>query len=309
MIRFTKDRIGRFLSVFCSNKYLFVFVWIILAIAIVSACFKCRIFNVYKNITSDFKIVAQSPDNFIKGLSYSYFDPDSKNPAFTLKFDTFSVVNAKAGIFRTALTKVIYINNLKIQDYHYKKQQTSLSSDPALKNSIKKIAAKRSKLPINKGPKVQRPRYKKQRTSSSSDSVLKNLIKNIAAKTGQLPIDIDISNVSKAEIKGFEYQFFQDSDKKLNISSRHAFVSHRWPIVTLRGNVTITAEDGTVLKSNHVRWNTKKKHFTIESVYALKNADRILTGKEICLDYKLNQFSKNKQSIKPEEKILCIAKR
>ena len=61
-----------------------------------------------------------------------------------------------------------------------------------------------------------------------------------------------------------------------------------WPLITLRGHVTITSAAGSTLESNYVKWDIKKQNFIVDGMYFLRRGESRIAGKGIRVDSNQN---------------------
>jgi len=224
------------------------------------------------------------PKNQIEAFFYRRWDPNENNrPIYSVNFENLGSENNKLGIFKTALHKVVKIQDLELKFYQY-------DSDNLTEVNTSDIFV----IP--------------EEITNYTRALVKKIMARVTTVTNGWRVNnIDIGNVSEVRVNNFDYQIFHEGDLFFAVQSKRAIVSGGNSYVVLRGHAKITIADGSTLESNHIEWDVKQQHFKAKGVYVLNRGGIITTGKGICLDAELRsisgQFAKSKQK---EQK--CIAK-
>ena len=222
------------------------------------------------------------PKNQTGAFFYRRWDPNNR-PIYSVNFENFCPENNKLGIFKTALHKVLKIQDLELKFYQYDTDKATAVTTSDIFTIPEDITIYTRTLP---------------------EEIMSRLTTGM---DGWRVNNIDIGNVSEVSVNNFHYQVFYEGDLFFAAQSKRATVAGGNSGVVLRGHAKITIADGSTLESNHIEWDVRQQHFNVNGVYVLNRSGIMTTGKGICLDAELKsvngQFANSKQK---EQK--CIAK-
>jgi hypothetical protein len=207
------------------------------------------------------------PENQLNGFAYYRYDPNTNRLCFAASAGTLRAENAPLGIFRTAAARTIRVKDLQL----YFSEPSGSPAVAALQSSFLPGAPAAGK--------------------NGFQGILSQLADargHRGIDSGHWGIDMDLSNAREVTIDDFDCGIFDENDLRLRVQSSRAVVNSDWPLVTLRGHVTITGADGSTLESNCVKWNTKKQNFTVDGTYFLRRGESRIAGKGIRVDSNLN---------------------
>lgn len=250
----------------------------------------------------DFKL----PKNHLGAIRYTRRDPkENCRPVYSVSFKNLLAENNKLGLFKTALHKVVKIRDLELRFYKY--------TSPTVTTATKLSQDKSSRSTI--------PPSNKASTAATADIVPTT---DITAQVGKLirkvmrkfitpnyrwwVNNLDLGNVSEVRINNFDCKAFCDGDSFFSVQCKRAIASYKHPELVLRGHVIIKTADGSTLESNHVRWDTKKQHFTVKGVYVLNRKGVETMGRDICVDAQLNNIKTENAKAERKEGQGCFAK-
>jgi hypothetical protein len=101
------------------------------------------------------------------------------------------------------------------------------------------------------------------------------------------PVLVDVSNATRAVVRGLNYRLFRDGQPALTVACASATVSHSTSQATLRGRVTIQVADGSRLVSNLVLWDLDSNRFIVPGTYMLNRNGTWIKGERITCDDRL----------------------
>jgi hypothetical protein len=222
--------------------------------------------KLYRN-TQSWEPELRLPTNQMGAVSYRrYNSKENGRPVHSISFSSLLVENNNFGIFKTAVHKLIKIRDLELTFHQYTPPDRSMYSAITTPDA--------STVPEG---------------TFTYPAELLNDIYNLIKPRDRWRINIDISNTSEICVTNFDYNAFYDGAPLLIVRSKRATTSNKHPdVVTLRGHVIVKAEDGSVLESNSVMWDTRKHHFIADGTYFLSRNGKKIRGKDICVDDKLN---------------------
>ena len=218
----------------------------------------------YRDVTGtgpDLKL----PKNQTGAFNYRRWDPqENYRPICSVHFENFCSENNKLGIFKTALHKVVKIQDFELKFYKYNPDKVTSETTPDIF-------------------------FVSEDINSDTITLVKNIMRrSTIPESGWRINNIDLSNVTEVRINNFDYQVFHNSNLLFATQSSRAIVSYDHSDVVLRGHAKITIADGSTLESNYVRWNVQKQRFSVNGVYVLNRRGVMTTGKGICVDAQLN---------------------
>jgi len=205
------------------------------------------------------------PKNQTGAFNYRRWDPNEDNrPVFSVHFENFCSENNNFGFFKTALHKVVKIQDFELKFYKYNPDKVTSETTPDIF-------------------------FVSEDLTSDTITLVKNIMRRLTTpESGWRINDIDLGNVSEVRVNNFNYQVFHDGDLFFATQSNRAIASNKHSDVVLRGHAKITIADGSTLESNYVKWDVTKQHFSVNGVYVLNRRGIITTGKGICVDSQLN---------------------
>ncbi len=207
----------------------------------------------------------QPPDNQTGPVSYSSWEPKKNHrPIRSISFSNLISENGRLGIFKTALQKVVKLQDLKLSFYRYGRPKT---------------------------PATGTARSAKAATNAVSDihTLISIVSRKLTGGDDGLRIEnLDLSNVSEVRVNNISYRIFQNGNLFLHVQSKRAEASVERADVILRGHVIIVAENGRRLECNHATWYTAEDMFHIEGVYVLNRNGAVTSGRNICVDSRLD---------------------
>jgi len=204
------------------------------------------------------------PRNEMGWIHYVKYDPRNNfKPIYRIGFENLKVENKRFGIFRTPAAKSVRIRNLGIKGFRYSAalSDASCSAPQATTKECRPIDT--SKTPIS-------------------------VVADMVNRKGKWSIDIDLSNVTRTEIFGFEYSLVGDCKLLLGVQSRRAIITSDWPCITLRGHAVIAFSDGSSLEGNCVVWDTEKGSFEAKGIYVIKRNGFTTVGNNITVSGQSN---------------------
>lgn len=257
--------------------------WILCVLILIIVAGNNELTTRYRDLASpmpDFQL----PKNQIGALNYRRRDAKQNyRPVCSVRFENLRAENNKLGLFKTALHKVVKIQDLKLKFHRYSSDKVTAGTTPDI-------------FPAPEG------------TTTDTRALAKSLIGRLTTPTKGFRINnIDFGNVSEVRVDNLDYRVFDDGDLFFAAETRRAIVSYERSDVALRGHAKITVADGSTLESNRITWNTRRQHFSVDGVFVLNRGGVITTGKGICVDSQLKdvkgQYARHEQK---EQK--CIAK-
>ena len=216
--------------------------------------------------------------NEIEGFHFVHYDPDEQESNFSISFKRLRSQNAPLGTFRTALFKVVTIEDLQLC-YHQNNSLADSSNDTAAISGLEN--------PFFPGINFSGDDYAEQ----------SNYLQDYLCSRGgpgeddyvQLILP-DMSNAVETNIKRFKYELFRMGQPVLAVQSKRAFVSYRNPqIMILRGHVIISVGQNT-LESNYIEWDMVERKFIAAESYLLTRNGIKTTGRGTGFDVGLNPF-------------------
>jgi len=205
------------------------------------------------------------PRNQIGAFSYRRWDPNENNrPVFSVYFEDFRSENNRFGLFKTALHKIVKIQDLELNIYKYNADEIPSEATPDIHFISEDIAG-------------------------DTTTLVKNIMRRLITPGNEWRINnIDLSNVTEVRINNFNYQVFHENDLLFATESKKATVSNKHSYILLKGHAKITVADVGTLESNYVKWEVQKQQFRVSGVYVLNRHGVMTTGKGICVDSQLN---------------------
>jgi hypothetical protein len=235
-------------------------VWVLSVAALAVICVRHSGVEPYLSRYQPQAPTASPPENQLDGLTYYRYDPNTNKLCFAARVGTLKAENATLGIFKTAAARKIKVKDLQLHFYNY----SGITGLTALKTLV---------LPEG---------------AAAGENRLQEILRQLADARDRWGVDIDLSNTIEVTIDNLDCRMFDDDALRLAVQCRRAVVGSAWPLVTLRGHVTITGADGSTLESNYVKWDTKKQSFTADGMYILRRGDSRIAGKGIRVDSNLN---------------------
>jgi hypothetical protein len=256
-----------YVKVLICRRYAVLALLIIIEAALAVVCISHSSLKPYLSFYQSQSLTALPPENQLAGLAYYRYDPNTSSLCFAASAGMLSAEDAPLGIFKTAAARTIKVTDLQL---HFSEP----SGSPA-------VAALQSNF-LPGAPAVGK-------------NALQGILSQLAdarshrgIDSGRWGMDMDLSNTREITIDDFDCGIFDENDLRLRVQSSRAIVNSGWPLVTLRGHVTITSADGSTLESNHVKWDTKRQSFIADGMYILRRGESRIAGKGICVDSHLN---------------------
>ena len=221
--------------------------------------------------------------NELRAFRYRSWDPKRDyRPIYSVRFQSLRSENSNLGFFKTALHKVVRIQDLELKLYQYNPKNVTSATAPAIHDVPEAIPA-------------------------DMPALAKNTIRRLTTPMdGWRLNNIDLGNVSEIRTNNFDYRVFHNEGLRFATQSKRAIVSYKDSDVILRGHAKITIADGSTLESNEIKWDVKRQYFRARGVYVLNRRGIITTGKDICVDAQLENIKgQYAQSERKEQK--CIA--
>lgn len=265
-------------------KYMFfLMAWLVLVTSVVFFAAQNKLSTLHRIITS------YNPELHFKDSSlgaFSYLTRDTKlkgAPGYSIRFDNLLTESGRLGIFRTGLHKRVKIRKLDLVFYK--------SSDNI--NETNEMSPDISIAPLSLDEDLQ--------------TLIKNFFRLINPKNGWR-VDIDIKNIAEVFVNDFDYKVFYDNELFLSIKSKRVITSYKNPKIVLRSHVTIKTAENNIIESNHVEWDMQNKCFNVRGVYALNRNGVKTLGRDITLDFKLNEIKNKQVAHKTRENKKCFVK-
>lgn len=235
-----------------------LFVWgICLALLFLTA--RRERFSPAANYTRQRADFESSNTNF-GGFGYARREPkcDGRLLHF-ISFNNLRVENSDVGIFKTAMSREIVLEKLKLRLYDYEQSNSAEIFDSVI--------------------------IKLTGVGKSSPEKITERIENYLRRCTQvLPA---ARNVTGLRIKGFDCDLFRGAEPWLCITSAKAEFSGRDNELVLRGRVVVESGSGRTLRANHIRWNIIEDKFRVKGVYALDCEQGVICGKDAFFDGEL----------------------
>jgi len=227
--------------------------------------------------------------NEVRGLSYIRWDTqENYRPLYSVYFENLRVENNNLGVFKTALHKVVKIRGLELALYRHTSPAATSASTPDVYSVYGDLSTG---------------------TGASILARIKELLPTLTApRRGWRIGNIHVGNVSEVCVDDFDYRVLGDDDVYFGVQSSRAMVSYRWSDILLRGRVKIRIADGSTLESNYIKWDVKKRHFSVKGVYVLNRGGTVTTGKGICLDAQFNNVGPQNAKAPEKENKECYAR-
>ncbi|HEX40957.1 MAG TPA: hypothetical protein ENN81_02725 [Phycisphaerales bacterium] len=200
------------------------------------------------------------PDNEIRGFAaWRHESGHPQRPRYHVSFDRLRSVNGRVGQFRTALTKTVCIDNLNLRLFTYATAPNDGDVTPA----------------AHAAAAVAPEHY-----------VLGDAVNSLLDARSNYRLNINFNNTTEVTIRGFGYHLTAEDRPGLAVKCARANIFD-WPQITLRGNATITADDGTVFQAANIRWNTKNNTFRADGTCLLTRGGVQTIGRDLCVDARL----------------------
>jgi hypothetical protein len=246
------------------------------------------------------------PENETGQFSYTRLDPEQNyRPTYSVYFKNLRMENNKLGIFKTALHQIVKIWNLELRFYRYTSPKVSATIEFNNSKSPKSITTGSSQPRTTTTPHI--PNFLED-TAADTRILIKSIIRKFLTPADKWCVNINSGNVSEVLVNNFHYTVFYDNDLLFAIQSKRALASYKQSGIILRGHVTIKTANGSTLESNHIKWDIKKQHFSVNGIYVLNRNGLKTTGKNICVDTQLNNVKVKKVEFKQKENQKCFAK-
>ncbi len=198
-------------------------------------------------------------DNEIRGFVAWRREPgDPQRPRYHVSFDRLRSVNGRVGQFRTALTKTVCIDNLNLQLFTY----AALPADDA-------TSAAHTAVPI-----------------APEHYVLGDAVNSLLDARGNYRLNANLNHTTEVTIRGLDYRLTAEGRPGLAVRCARANIFD-WPQIILRGNATVTADDGTVFQAANIRWNTKNNTFRADGTCLLTRDGVRTIRRDLCVDTRL----------------------
>lgn len=267
---FKTDRLHNlFLTLLRKPKLAFLVVWWLCAISIVVLCSTDYRFNQVRKNEAENAGALVPRKNEIGAFAVWRWDPETNHrPVYSVTFENLCTENAHLGIFKTALHKVVKIEDLQAKFFQYSTNGRFGSAQALLVTIFSSLLA----------PEDNR----------NDEMILDEILAKFKDRKRGWSFSIDLSNVSEIRIKNLDYKIFNNGVLLLGVRCKRARVSCKSPEIILRGHATITTANGSTLESNCIKWNAEKQRFTAYGGYVLNRDGMKITGKGICLDAQLN---------------------
>lgn len=264
---------------FLKKWCVFLSVWILSFFLFVSFVYYHAKNKSYNNSVPP-EVAVPVRQNELAALSYKSWDPEENyRPVFLINCQKLYTENNELGLFKTALHKVINIDDLRLKFYRY----TSNT-----KSDVSKVASV-TKSDVSKATSVNP-------LPGESDSNVKSFINDVMGcmvKQGnKWQVNIDLGNISEVCIANFDYQIFHDTNLFFAAQSSRATVSYKKSGLMLQGRAKITIADGSTLAGNNIEWDLKNQNFFVKGVYVINHNGEITTGKNICVNSQLESIEK-----------------
>lgn len=200
-------------------------------------------------------------------------DPENGHrPLYAISLADITADSGSVFVFKTGLFKTIQIHSLRLRRYVY-------ASDESSEATVMRSSRSMDPAGIREDLKVA-----EDLVGSRQETV--QLGQGIEIRV-QSP---DFSDASQVIVEDFDYRVLVEGRSSLSIVSKRAVASYEESGILLRGGVTITADDGTTLRANRVRWDPKRGSFTVDGNYLLSRVDSQTAGRMICLDEQLHEY-------------------
>ena len=207
----------------------------------------------------------QPPKNQTGPVTYLSWDPKkNRRPIHAISFSNLISENGRLGIFKTALHKVVKLQDLELSFYRY--------GSPEVPASEKYPSAA---APLN--------------ARSDIHTLIAKVSQKLTGAKARLRVEnLDLSNVSELRVNNLDYRVFRDGNLMLGVQCKRAEASLESADAILRGHVIIVAENGGRLECNHATWCMGEDMFRIDGVYVLNRNGAVTSGKNICVDSRLD---------------------
>jgi hypothetical protein len=188
-------------------------------------------------------------------FSVRRFDPAAGHrPVFSVSWKNLRAENGRVGVFRTALSRTLAVDGLRIRSYQYSR--------------------------VAEGGQGRSPLIQ---TIACLDDRLKQ---DFAGMKIEGPL-ADLGRATRVTVKDLDYSVLRDGQPSLDIQCRSAIVSSPGLEIVLRGGVTIKA-GGVTLASNCALWDAQTNQFRIPGAYTLNDNGIVVSGRGIRCDEHLS---------------------
>ena len=212
--------------------------------------------------------------NRLGAVRYTRWDAQRSRPIWSVRFSGLIAENSTLGFFRTALHKVVRIEDFESRIYRYEAGAGGVGD-----------------------------------LATEGDGMIRRALGKLANREGTVRCDnIDLSNVSEVRVENFCYEVFEQGRLALGVRSKRAIASYRQSALVLRGHVRIEIADVGTLESNHVEWDFAKERFFVKGVYVLNRGGQASCGRDICVDGQLDNLGVKHSKLEVKEQEQWYAK-
>ncbi|UCG56536.1 MAG: hypothetical protein JSU70_16935 [Phycisphaerales bacterium] len=198
------------------------------------------------------------------------WDPNHNyRPVHFMGFENLRAEDARLGIFKTALHKVVTIDDLQLR---LRRHETDDQFDS---NKASPFAAFCSLFePANR---------------HAGRTAMRQALRGLKRRAANWLPSIDLSNVSQVIIKNLEYEIFNGDELLLGVRCRRACLSSRSPgTVVLSGQALVSTAGGKGLRGNRITWDLRRNHFISEGICVLTHDGNRTAYRGACVDAHLD---------------------
>lgn len=172
-------------------------------------------------------------------------------PAYKVVFDNLRVENGNLGVFKTASSRIVYLDNLQATFF-----SQGNGADAGLRDFHRLFAPRRD---------------------GHGDAGSLGLFDDLRKQNTDWSMSVDLSNAGEVRIRGLDWRVSRDDSTVLHIRSQHAVLrSDRSPMV-LRGRVTVVTAQA-VLESNCIEVDASNESIYAPGRYALRHGGTTRMG-------------------------------
>jgi len=272
-----------------------VVLWILGAASIVYMSANSELNRFYKDQNKHIP-ACPAGKNEIRGLSFTKHVPQQNGRAvYSVHFKNLRAENNRLGIFKSAIHKIVKIQDLDIEFKRYSFSEDTAATE--LKGSKSSIATAEPHGDLHLADGRDACIFPEEATSNE----ISRVITEIASLKNRWHIDIELGNVSEVLVNNFDYKVLYDGELFFGIHSKTATASGKQRGLLLRGHATVKAADGSILESNCIKWDTKKGYFVTDGIYVLSHNGTKTTGKNACFDIQLNNIEARQAAFNQKE--------
>lgn len=212
------------------------------------------------------------------GFGYARWEPKPDGRLLHhISFDNLHIESSDLGIFKTAMSREMVFEGLKLRLHNYESSNFAEVSGSAIED----LAG---------------------RGSPFSERIAGRLLSYLKRYPQVLPA---ARNITGLRINEFDCELFCDDSSKLSVTSAKAEFSGLEKEMVLRGRVVIKSNNGRTLRANHIRWDIVEDKFRVKGIYALDCEHGIISGRDAFFNEELFPTDEQKKLLIKERGKWC----